>query len=324
MSPRTDLARRSRRPRLAALPASAALVALLALTSACAGGGSSDDAGGDSSASEVSADRPAAGGGRAALAEAAGLEGADAAADTGGAADGDGAAVDEQRAVISTGTVALRADDVAEARLAAQEVVDRFRGEVAEEQTATDDDGEVQRSRLVVRVPSDRFADAVEALTGVAELVDASTASEDVTTQVLDVDVRVRVQRRSIERIELLLDRAESIRDIVSIEAQLSRRQAELASLEKRQAYLADQTSQSTITVSIARTKDAAAEPDTDEAGFLSGLSAGWDGLVTTLVAAATVLGAVLPFAAAGLLLGVPAWLLVRRFRTAGRTARTP
>lgn len=298
MTPRTRLA-------------AASLVALAALGSACStgasDGGSSADTSADTSAGGSVADAPAAESRQDALAFS---DEAD------GAVPITAASVDTDRKVISTGNVALRAEDVGEARAEVQEVVDRYGGEVAEENTGTDDDGDVARSRLVLRVPTARFDEAVESLTGVADLVDASTTSEDVTTKVLDVDIRVRVQRRSIRRIELLLDRAESIRDIVAIEAQLSRRQADLASLEKQQDHLADQTAQSTITVSIARTREEQeAEPEADDAGFLTGLASGWDGLVTTAVAAATVLGAVLPFAAVALLLGLPAWALLRRLR---------
>jgi hypothetical protein len=303
----------------------AALATLATVTAGCSADTTDDSSAGGSAAStsdragEVPVPAPAA-------AESAtdGLSfrdraasGAAPAADTDAAVD---TVQDPDRKLISTGNVSLRADDVAEARLEVQEVVDRLRGEVAEEQTATDDDGEVKRSRLVLRVPSARFTDAVDALTGVAELVDASTTSEDVTTKVLDVDIRVRVQRRSIARIEQLLDRAQSIRDIVAIEAQLTRRQADLASLEKQQDHLADQTAQSTITVSIARTSEKQqTEPEPDDAGFLTGLATGWDGLVTTAVAAATVLGALLPFALAGLLLGLPAWMLLKRLRVRRR-----
>ncbi|MDN4171448.1 DUF4349 domain-containing protein [Nocardioides sp. SOB77] len=292
--------------------AAAALAAVTAIAAlaACSGGpGGSSDSGGSS------AEAPAAGG-RAASAESAtdGLA-AFAEEDSAAAPVADTATT---RKVISTGNVALRADDVGEARFEVQKVVDRYGGEVAEEQTATDDEGEVKRSRLVLRVPSARFDEAVESLKGAAELITAGTTSEDVTPKVLDVDVRVRVQRRSIRRIELLLDRAQSIRDIVSIEAQLSRRQATLASLEKQQDYLADQTAMSTISVSLERTPDEPTAPkddDSDDAGFLTGLSTGWDGLVATAVAAATVVGALLPFAAVALLLGLPAWLLVKRMR---------
>ena len=83
----------------------------------------------------------------------------------------------------------------------------------------------------------------------VAQLESSSRNSEDVTTEVIDTEVRIRAQAESLKRVELLLARAQSIRDIVSIEAQLTRRQADLDSLKSRQAYLADQTSMSTITV---------------------------------------------------------------------------
>jgi hypothetical protein len=221
-----------------------------------------------------------------------------------------------ERAVISTGNVALRSPDAAQALFDVEKVADRFAGEVEQKNTETDTSGEVVRSRLVLRIPSDRFAEAMTALEGAGDLISSGSDSKDVTTQVLDVDIRVRVQRRSIERIALLLDRAESIRDIVAIEAQLSQRQADLASLEKQQDVLADQTSMSTISVSVERTsKQDATEREKDEAGFLSGLDAGWDALKTFGVGLATFLGAVLPWAVVLLVLAIPGWPLLRRLR---------
>jgi hypothetical protein len=245
------------------------------------------------------------------------------AADLGGQADSAAKPAVSTRSVIATGNVALRSPDVAQALFDVRQVVDQVTGEVAEEKTDTDKSGEVVRSRLVLRVPSASFDEAMESLKGAADLVSAGSTAEDVTTQVLDVDVRVRVQRRSIERIELLLDRAESIGDIVSIEAQLSQRQADLASLEQQQAYLADQTSLSTITVSLERTPANAAPADEkdDEAGFLTGLDAGWDALKTFGVGLATFLGAVLPWTLVLLVLGVPGWTVLRRLRRRTTTA---
>ena len=228
------------------------------------------------------------------------------------------AEVTSDRSVISTGNVALRSKDVAQGLFDVRKVVDEVAGEVEQEKTETDEKGEVLRSRLVLRVPAARFADAMEGLESAADLVSSGSDSKDVTTKVLDVEVRVRVQRRSIERIALLLDRAESIRDIVAIEAQLSRRQADLASLEKQQSFLADQTSMSTITVSLERTPKKPtppAPPEEDEAGFLTGLEAGWSALTTFGVGLATFAGAVLPWTLVLLLVGVPGWPLLRRLR---------
>jgi hypothetical protein len=213
---------------------------------------------------------------------------------------------------------------VGQALFDVQKVVDALAGEIAQNDTVTDEEGDVKTARLVVRVPSARFADAVAGLKGAADLIASSTNVEDVTTQVIDTDVKVRVQRRSIRRIAVLLDQATSIRDIVAIEGQLSQRQARLGSLERQQAYLADQTTQATLTVSIERTrpKAAKAEKKDDPDGFLAGLDSGWTGFKNVTVALATGLGAALPFLVVLGLLAFPARLLGRR--AARRRAPAP
>ena len=219
----------------------------------------------------------------------------------------------QTRAVISTGTVTLRSEDVGQARFDVQKVVDAHRGEISDEQTATDTKGRVDRSRLVIRVPSQFFDEVMQDLGKVAELRSAKRSSEDVTTEVIDIGVRVRAQEKSLERIELLLARAKNLREIIAIESQLTRRQAELDSLKAQQAYLADQTSLSTITVFLERTDKAAKKVEKDGAtGFLAGFQSGWHALGGAATVLATGLGAVLPFAVLLLLLGVPAWLLAR------------
>lgn len=217
-----------------------------------------------------------------------------------------------EKAIISTGNVALESKDVEQAAFDVQQVVDEYGGDITDHKTNTDDEGEVRHARMVIRVPADNFHAAFADLEQAADLTSSSSTSEDVTTQVIDNQVRIRAQRRSIQRIEVLLDRAQSIRDIMAIETQLTRRQADLDSLEQRQAYLQDQTSLSTITVSIERTPEKQETEEEDESGFLAGLSDGWDGLKAfgTWVGERT--GNLLPFAGIGLLIGVPAWLLVR------------
>ncbi len=130
----------------------------------------------------------------------------------------------------------------------------------------------------------------------------------------IDNEARVRAAERSIRQIELLLSRAEKISDIIAIESNLSRRQADLDSLKSQQAYLDDQTSMSTIHVSLTRTDSSAGERD--DRGFLAGLKDGWSALRSATLGLATGLGAALPFAAALALIGSPVWVLVRRRRS--------
>jgi len=227
-----------------------------------------------------------------------------------------------QQALIKTGAVALRSKDVGDTRFDVQVLVDVHGGQIADDQTETDKSGEPVRSRMVLRVPVDDFNDVMAALAGLDTLASTTTTSEDVTTQLIDVDARIKVQQASVERVRQLLARAQTIRDIMAIESELARRQAELDSLSQQQSYLKDQTSMATIKVNIEREPDAVVPKEKDDdSGFLAGLAAGWSGLKTTVVAVATVVGALLPFAVLGLVIGVPVWLLVRRLR---RTPPTP
>jgi hypothetical protein len=292
----------------------AAAAAVLVLLSGCSSSSGDDGGGSASDSMVVSREGSAQAGDSGGSAESASLTDADSPAKT-------DPALQEQK-VISTGNVQLRADDVGQAIFEVRKVVDEYGGTISEDDTETDDDGHALRSRMVLRIPTQEFGDAMAELEKVATLASSKRQTVDVTTEVLDMDVRVEAQRRSIDRIQVLFDNATSIKDVMSIENELSRRQADLASLEAQQRYLADQTAMSTITLSLERTAKARPKPDPDthDTGFLAGLSGGWKALKGFLVAGATVAGALLPWLVLALVLAVPGWPLVRRLgRRPGR-----
>lgn len=221
--------------------------------------------------------------------------------------------------IISTGSVALSAKDVGKTRTQVQHVSDKYAGQVTEQETSDSDDDGPRYARMVLRIPSKSFDDAMADLEDTATLVDSNTTTTDVTTQVVDTEVRVKNARTSIERIRTLLSRAERIGDVISIESELARREADLNSLLAQQAALEDQTSLSTITVSIDRAGPGGSSDD--DPGFLAGLSAGWDALGASARVLAVALGAVIPWTPVVLLLAAPVWLLSRRRRQVVTTA---
>jgi hypothetical protein len=223
------------------------------------------------------------------------------------------------RKIIAKGNVSLHSDDVEQAAFDATAIADQHGGEVTERETTTNDDGEVKTARLLLRIPVADFGTAFTELENVADLQSSNTGQEDVTTKVIDTQVRIRAQRRSLARVEALFDRAQSISDIIRIESQVSRRQADLESLERRLSYLDNQTSMSTISVNISlppkKDEKQKEEKKPEETGFLAGLDDGWTGLKSFATDVATLTGQVLPFAGILLLIGIPLWLVVRRFR---------
>jgi hypothetical protein len=205
----------------------------------------------------------------------------------------------QTRAVISTGKVELETEDLVEARSQIDRLLGRFGGFVAREETSNDEEGRTARSTLQLRVPSQHFETLMGSFGELAEVLHAGRETDDVTTEVIDVDSRIRTQEVSLERLRTFLGRATKVPDMIRLESEIARREADLASLRAQQDFLADQTSLATVTIRMSLPREQAEEDEDplEDAGFLTGLRNGWDALSDVAVVAATAAGALLPFA---------------------------
>lgn len=211
---------------------------------------------------------------------------------------------------IRTGSLTIRSDDLHQDLAVVRSIAQSFKGTIGSE--SSHDSGEGTSAQITLRIPEASFDAAMDRLEDVGKVTHREVTDEDVTTQVIDVDARVKAQRASVTSLEKLMARARTVGEVMAVERELAQRQGELDSLLQQQRYLADQTSMSTITVML---DDAATVSEDDNPGFVGGLAAGWKALGSFLTGAATVLGALLPFAGLALLLGLPVWFVVRRRR---------
>lgn len=219
------------------------------------------------------------------------------------------------QAVINTGQATLVADNLDRVRDDLDRLVQRYGGFVASEQTSNDARGRIRSATMQVRVPAADFMTVVRALDDIAKVRHVETSSEDVTTQVIDVDARVRSMRVSLTQLRKLLRHTNDVGTMLQIESDIARREAELESTLAQQRYLEDQTAMSTLDLSLTRPAKHTAPPDDEDRGFLAGLRNGWHALAASTAVLLTVLGAVLPFTVVLVLVGVPVWLLTRRLR---------
>ncbi|WP_344842293.1 DUF4349 domain-containing protein [Kribbella ginsengisoli] len=234
------------------------------------------------------------------------------------------------RAIIKTGslTVEVKNEDVNAQRQKAIGIVTALRGQVASEDSSSNQDGKITLSNLVVKVPTASYETAIDRLSGLGDRTAIHQESSDVTEQVVDVDSRISSQRASLDRMRALLAKATTIGEIVSVESELTRREADLEALLAKQKNLSLQTELATLNLTLAE-KGKAPEPAKAEGhGFLSGLRDGWDAFTATFSALATAVGAMLPFLIALALIGYPIWRFRHRFRRppapAVATAGTP
>ncbi len=167
-------------------------------------------------------------------------------------------------------------------------------------------------------MPVEDFTVFIRDLARLGTKLTQSQSTVDVDQPVVDAG-SVASQRASVERVRALLMRATSIEDIVRIEAELSRRQADLESLEAQQKALADRTAQATVTTTLVGRAAPVADGDA-ERGLLAGLRGGWNAFAAAVAVALTVVGAALPFMALIVIVAVPGWL-IRRGRKRQRPA---
>ncbi|MEU4278317.1 DUF4349 domain-containing protein [Streptomyces tanashiensis] len=253
---------------------------------------------------------------------------ADGARDAGaeGAADGSSGAAAKpatkapaQKHVIRTAELSVEVKDAAKALVAARRVATDAGGHVENESTERIDDTYLT-SQVVLRVPQERYDSVLAELAGAGKLLDRKADAKDVTDQVVDVESRIATQRASVARVRALMDRAEKLSDVVTLEGELSRRQADLESLLAQQASLKDRTTMATITLRLSEPEKAPAEErEEGRPGFGDALSGGWNALVGAAAWIGIVLTALAPWLAVALVLFV-LWRRLVRPRLAART----
>ncbi|MFF2935583.1 DUF4349 domain-containing protein [Streptomyces mirabilis] len=213
--------------------------------------------------------------------------------------------------IIRTASLTLQVKDVPKALDSARTAAVDAGGYVGDE-TTTRDGGGRERTRAVLRVPTDRYDAVLSSLEGTGKVVERTAKAEDVTDQVVDVESRVKSQRVSVARVRELMDQATKLSDVVALEGELSTRESDLDALLAQQASLKDRTSLATITLSLSETPLKQTAKKSGTPGFVDALTGGWDAFVTMLRWIAVVFGVVLPFLlSAGLLLAL--WLRLAR-----------
>jgi hypothetical protein len=220
-------------------------------------------------------------------------------------------------ALIKTGSIALRSDQIGQVLVRVYGIVGGVGGQVAREDTATNEKGKVVRSTLVLQVPVADFDATLNDLSRLGTLVNRVRSAKDVTTAVADIDSRVRSARRSIDTLRRLFGRASKLGDIIRLESELSQREANLESLEAQQRTLNDKTTMSTITMSVELPPAGVTPKPTTHhvaGGFVSGIRQGWHALTRTTLAVGHGLGVVLPLGTVALLLAALGLWFVRRF----------
>lgn len=150
---------------------------------------------------------------------------------------------------IRTAAISLQVEDVPEAINQIRQVAINVKGYIS--QVSQYQEGERLRATVVLRVPSERYEDALQRLQGLGQVASYSEEVQDVTEEFIDVEARLRNLKRSEEHLLELLKRTGKVSELLNVERELSNRRSEIERLEGRLRYLKQRIAFSTINVTL-------------------------------------------------------------------------
>jgi hypothetical protein len=160
---------------------------------------------------------------------------------------------------------------------------------------------DVRTGSLVIRVPAGNFDPALGDLRGLGTVRRQSIRGEDVGQEFVDLEARLRNLRAQETVLLRLMDRAATISDTIRVQNVLQGVQLDVERIEGRLRFLEDQTSLSTIAVSLVEEGAVVPEPTSMFGKAWQAAVQGFMSVIAAIVVAAGYLAPIALLAAIGL-----------------------
>jgi hypothetical protein len=224
-----------------------------------------------------------------------------------------------ERKVIRNAELTVEIESPAEAQRRLASVAESHGGFVVTSESRQDARaGGAKSAQIVVlemRVPADQFDAVMSAARGVGGRVSGEKISgRDVTEEYIDLEARLRAQRALEAQILEIMKRAQRVSDALEVNAQLAQVRSEIERLEGRRRFLENQSSLSTIKITL---EPPAPFVSAETAGFATGVRRafgdGVDFAAALVIGLVRVVVTLLPVAVLLCLPAWPAWRYLRR-----------
>jgi hypothetical protein len=153
--------------------------------------------------------------------------------------------------IIRTGYAGVEVDSLDAAIARVRQLAQRVGGFVANTEVQGGKD-QLRTASLEVKVPSDRFDEALAGLAPIGKVESVNVNAQDVGEEYVDIAARVETAHRLEARlIALLANRTGQLLAVISVERELARVREEIERYEGRMRYLRSRVALSTLTIAV-------------------------------------------------------------------------
>ena len=151
--------------------------------------------------------------------------------------------------IVRYGNLSLEVNDVDDALGRVTTIIDSAGGYISS--SSRSGEGEYLYLSVTLRVPAAEFSAVMASLRSEGEVLYEDIYSYEVTMQVLDLEARLENLRASESAFLKLLDRAQTVADVVAVQSELSRIQGDIESYEAQLSGVKDQVEMASVMLSL-------------------------------------------------------------------------
>ncbi len=217
-----------------------------------------------------------------------------------------------ERKIIRNADLTLEANSPEEAQQKISAIAESKKGFVIESTQSGSDVKTTTRDTvtMTIRIPAEQFNAALDEIRQTSNRVIVETVKgEDVTEEFIDIEARLKTKKALEAQFLEIMKRANSVEDALNVQRELANVRGEVEQIEGRKRFLANQSSLSTIKITLQSPTAFSA----NSSGFFyqlkESIGSGFDAALSFILGFITFLIALLPFL---LLVVLPICLIVR------------
>ena len=175
---------------------------------------------------------------------------------------------DDSTRIVQNGSISLEVAKGAVSATASkvESIAASLGGRVASSKASTY--GDNPAASLTLRVPVQRFGQAMSRVSALGKVLDSSSSGDDVSSQYTDEKARLHALEASRSTYLTLLAKANNIGEVLSVQQRIDGVQQQIESLQGQIKLLTDQSDLSTVTVSISEKGATAVQPLKERSGI--------------------------------------------------------
>ena len=163
------------------------------------------------------------------------------------------------RKIIYTASMTIEVVDIESALTSVTLITNRHGGFI--ENLSTSGGNNYPQANITIRVPQEHYESTIASLKTLGVIESHTAGVEDVSSQVIDVNARLKSLYTQESSLRDLLANAETISDILSIESELTRIRSEIERFEGQMNFLQGRIDMSSIYISIVTPHDPIPDP---------------------------------------------------------------